>query len=214
MNVKVSGITNMKQLQQLDGLNVDFAGLIFYKPSPRYAVDNFDKKAIKKADLDIKTVGIFKNASYDEIMKAVEDYELDLVQFHGEESPELCEGISAELEVIKTFRIGDEDANAIDKMIKPFDEVCDYYLFDKAPKKGVGSEGKKFDWKKIGGAKIEKPFFLGGGIRPEDAALINSYKHPDFFAVDINSHFEKEPGNKDMSLILQFMHGLKQNKKL
>ena len=202
----------MKQMQQLDGLNVDFAGLIFYKPSPRFAGDKFAKGEIKKADLDIKTVGIFLNASYDEIMQTVEEYELDMVQLHGDESPDLCEDISGEIEVIKTFRIDNEDGKSIDKMISEYDAACDYYLFDKAPKKGLGSEGKKFDWKKIGDAKIEKPFFLCGGIRPEDSALIKSYKHPDFYAVDINSHFEKEPGTKDMSLILQFMHGLKLNK--
>jgi len=213
MNIKVSGITNMKQLQQLDGLNVDFAGLIFYKPSPRYAGDKFAKGEIKKADLDIKTVGIFQNAGYDEIMQTIETYQLDMVQLHGEESPDLCEEISGEIEVIKTFRIDEEkNGKAIDQLLKAYDEVCDYYLFDKAPKKGLGSEGKKFDWTKIGEAKIEKPFFLCGGIRPDDAALIKSYKHPDFYGIDLNSHFEKEPGIKDMSLILQFMHGLKLNK--
>lgn len=210
MNIKVTGVTSMKQLQQLDGMNIDFAGLIFYKPSPRFAGDKFTKKEIKKADLDIKTIGIFSNADYDDIMQAIDDFELDMVQLNGDESPELCESISDDIEVIKTFRI--DDGVSIDKMIKDYDEVCDYYLFDKAPKKGLGSEGKKFDWKKIGDAKIEKPFFLCGGIRPEDAALIKSYKHPDFYAVDLNSHFEKEPGIKDMALILQFMHGLKLNK--
>ncbi len=212
MNIKISGITSLKQLQQLDGLNIDFAGLIFYKPSPRFAGDKFAKSEIKNADLDIKTVGIFMNAEYDEIMNTVETFELDMVQLHGDESPALCEEISESIEVIKTFRLDNEDGKSIDKMLSEYDEVCDYYLFDKAPKKGVGSEGKKFDWKKIGEAKIEKPFFLCGGIRPDDAALIKKYKHPDFYGVDLNSHFEKEPGVKDMSLILQFMHGLKLNK--
>lgn len=212
MNIKVSGVTNMKQLQQLDGLNVDFAGLVFYKPSPRFAGGNFKKGEIKKADLDIKTIGIFSNAEYDEIMETIDTYELDMIQLNGDESPELCEELSESIEVIKTFRLDGENGKAIDKMIKDYDDACDYYLFDKAPRKGVGSEGKKFDWKKIGDAKIEKPFFLCGGIRPDDAALIKSYKHPDFYGIDLNSHFEKEPGVKDMSLILQFMHGLKLSK--
>lgn len=211
MNIKVSGVTSMKQLQQLDGLNVDFAGLVFFKPSPRYAGDKFTKGEIRKADLDVKTVGIFVNADYDFIMKTVEEHELDLVQLDGDESPALCEEISSEVELIKTFRIDDDQPGSIDRLIKEYDDACDYYLFDRASKKGVGSEGKKFDWKKIAGSKIEKPFFLCGGIGPDDAALIKKYDHPDFYGIDLNSHFEKQPGMPDMSLILQFMHSLKLN---
>lgn len=210
MNIKVNGITSMKQLQQLDGLNIDFAGLIFYKPSPRFAADKFSKKEIKQADLDIKTVGIFMNAAYDEIMQAIEDFELDLVQLDGDESPELCEQISSEVEVIKTFKIG--EGQSIDKTIKEYDDACDYYSFETAPKKGIGSNGEKFDWKLVSSSKIEKPFFLNGGIMPGDEELIKNFKHPDFYGIGLNSHFEKEPGVKDMALILQFMHGLKKLK--
>ncbi len=211
MNIKVSGITSMKQLQQLDGLNVDFAGLVFFKPSPRYAGDKFSKGEIKKADLDIKTVGSFVNADYDYIMKMIDEYELDLVQLDGDETPELCESISSEVEVIKSFKIDDEQTKSVEKLISEYDEVCDYYMFDRASKKGVGNEGKKFDWKKISESKIEKPFFLCGGIGLEDAVLIKKYEHPDFYGIDLNSHFEKQPGIPDMSLILQFMHNLKLN---
>lgn len=201
----------MKQLQQLDGLNVDFAGLIFYKPSPRFAGDRFKPGEIKTADLDTKTVGIFMNADYDEILQTVEKFGLDMVQLHGDESPELCEDLSGEIEVIKTFRI-EEGTSKLDSLLKNYDDACDYYLFDTAPKKGVGSEGKKFDWTKVTSAKIEKPFFLAGGIGPDDAVLIKNFRHPDLYGVDLNSHFEKEPGIKDMSLVLQFMHGLKKDR--
>ena len=68
---------------------------------------------------------------------------------------------------------------------------------------------EKFDWSKIGSAKIEKPFFLAGGIGPDDAALIKKLKHPDFYGVEINTHFEKSPGVKDMVLVLKFMHALR-----
>ena len=90
MNIKVCGITSMKQLQQLDGLEVDFAGLNFYKNSVNYVVDRISKSELLNADLDIKKVGIFVNADFDEIMQVVEDYNLDIVQLHGDESPHLC----------------------------------------------------------------------------------------------------------------------------
>jgi phosphoribosylanthranilate isomerase len=88
MNIKVCGITQLKQLQQLDGLNIDFAGLIFYKESPRYVVGKISKEELQSTDFDIKKVGVFVNAGYDEIMQTAEDYGLDVVQLHGEETPE------------------------------------------------------------------------------------------------------------------------------
>ena len=209
MNTKVCGITQLKQLQQLDGLDIDFAGLIFYKDSLRYAGDKIKKEDLKNSDFDLKKVGVFVNAGYDEIMKVVEDYGLDVVQLHGDETPELCGELSEDVEVIKAFKIGNNKAS-IDELVADYDEVCDYYLFDTSVEDGPeGGTGKKFDWKLISDARIEKPFFLSGGIGPEDVAKVKKFRHPDYYAVDINSKFEKEPGIKDMGLVLQFRQGLK-----
>lgn len=208
MNTKVCGITQLKQLQQLDGLDVDFAGLIFYKDSPRYVGDKIAAADLKNSDFDLKKVGVFVNADYDEIMQAVEDYGLDVVQLHGDESPELCEELSEEVEVIKAFKVKDSKAS-IDEMVADYDEVCDYYLFDTASSDLEGGTGKQFDWKLLTKAKIEKPFFLSGGIGVDDIARVKAFKHPDYYAVDINSKVEKEPGVKDMGLVLQFRQGLK-----
>jgi len=198
----------MKQLQQLDGLEIDFAGLIFYKESPRYIGEKISKKELKKADLDIKKVGVFVNPEMIDVLDAIDDYGLDAVQLHGDESPEMCEDLSSEVEVIKAFRItGDED---IDKLVAPYDAVCDYYLFDTGGlKESLGGTGKQFDWSILTKAKIEKPFFLSGGISPDDAVKVKAFKHPDFFGVDINSMFEKEPGVKDMGKVLQFREAMK-----
>lgn len=208
MNTKVCGITQLKQLQQLDGLDIDFAGLIFYKDSPRYVGDKIAAADLKNSDFDLKKVGIFVNADYDEIMQVVEDYGLDVVQLHGDESPELCEELSEEVEVIKAFKVKDSKTS-IDEMVADYDEVCDYYLFDTASSDLEGGTGKQFDWKLLTKAKIEKPFFLSGGIGVDDIAKVKAFKHPDYYAVDINSKVEKEPGVKDMGLVLQFRQGLK-----
>jgi phosphoribosylanthranilate isomerase len=209
MNIKVCGLTQLKQLQQLDALNVAFAGLIFHKDSPRYVVDKIAKDELKDADFDLKKVGVFVNADYDEIMQMIDDYGLDVVQLHGDESPELCEELSEEVEVIKAFSISDK-ITSIDDMIVDYDDVCDYYLFDTASKNGkVGGTGEKFDWKLVKKSKIEKPFFLSGGISLDDLELIKSFKHPDYFGVDVNSRFEKSPGIKDMALLLQLRQGIK-----
>lgn len=209
MNIKVCGITQLKQLQQLDGLNIDFAGLIFYKESPRYVVGKISKEELQSSDFDIKKVGVFVNAGYDEIIQTVEDYGLDVVQLHGNETPELCEQLSDDVEVIKAFSIG-ADTASIDELVADYDAVCDYYLFDTAGKDGaVGGTGTQFDWKLIKKNKIEKPFFLSGGISLDDVAKIKAFKHPDFIGIDVNSKFEKEPGVKDMALLLQLKQAMK-----
>jgi phosphoribosylanthranilate isomerase len=208
MNVKVCGLTTKKQLLQLEGLNVDYAGFIFDKNSPRYAGDTLDGEDLLGMDLDTMKVGVFVNADYEDVMEMVEKFELDLVQLHGNESPELCKELSEDVEVIKVFSI-DDSVTSIDELVAPYDNVCDYYLFDTKVGNASGGIGKKFDWTKIKNSKIEKPFFLSGGISPEDAALVKSFKHPDFFGIDVNSKFEKEPGVKDMGLILGFLKNLK-----
>ena len=208
MNIKVCGITQLKQLQQLDGLDIDFAGLIFYKDSPRYMGDKIPGKDLKNADFDLKKVGVFVNPEMIDVLDAIDEYGLEVVQLHGDESPEMCEDLSSEVEVIKAFRIsGDED---IDELVASYDAVCDYYLFDTGGlKESIGGTGKQFDWSILTRAKIEKPFFLSGGIGLDDVSKIKTFSHPDFYAVDINSKFEKEPGIKDMAAVLQFKQGLK-----
>ncbi len=208
MNIKVCGITQLKQLQQLEGLDIAFAGFIFDKDSPRYAEGKLDKKEVKKADYDLKKAGVFVNPSYTEILDAIEDYGLDVVQLHGEETPEFCSDLNEDIEVIKAFRI-DETTGSIDELVAPYDGACDYYLFDTKSADTKGGTGKQFDWSIIAKSKIEKPFFLSGGIGFADIAKIKAFKHPDFYGVDINSKVEKAPGEKDMALVLQFKLGMK-----
>jgi phosphoribosylanthranilate isomerase len=160
------------------------------------------------ADFDLKKVGVFVNPSLSEVIDAIDDYALDAVQLHGDEKPELCDDLSSVVEVIKAFRItGDEN---IDKLVAPYDEVCDYYLFDTGGlKESLGGTGQQFDWNILNKAKIEKPFFLSGGIGVEDAERVKAFKHPDLFGIDVNSKFETAAGVKDMSKVLQLKMAMK-----
>jgi phosphoribosylanthranilate isomerase len=200
MNIKVCGITQLKQLQQLDGLNIDFAGLDFQKGSERFVDDKIAADELKESDFDIKKTGVFKDAEMIDMLDAIDHYGLDVIQLDGDENTEVCADLSEEVEVIKTFNLGDGKLD-IDEMVADYDEVCDYYLFE--------NTAKKFDWKVLAKAKIEKPFFIGGTIGVEDAAAIKKIKHPDFYGININSRFEKEPGVKDMALILKLKQELK-----
>jgi phosphoribosylanthranilate isomerase len=210
MNIKVCGITTLKQLMQLDGMDIEFAGLIFCKDSPRYMADKIPSNELKSADPDIRKVGVFVNPTMDEVRSCVDEFELDIVQLHGDEPPQLCRKLAGEVELIKVFRMDNETENNIETLITPYDESCDYYLFDTAgPKETIGGRTQKFNWNKLLEARIEKPFFLSGDIGPEDAELLRSFSHPDLFAIDINSRFEKSPGVKEMSEILRFKQALK-----
>jgi phosphoribosylanthranilate isomerase len=211
MNIKVCGITSIEQLIQLDKLMVDYAGLIFDKNSYQCIDGKLLESEIQEADLDIKKVGVFTNDTIDNIKHQIDAFQLDLIQLNGFESPEFCKKLSKEIEVIKTFYIDDFDAAAINKMIHEYDEACDYYSFDSHSKNYKVGLTNSFDWKMIGKTSIEKPFFIGGGgIKPSDAPLMHSFKHPDFFGIDINHNFEKEPGLKDTALVLSFIRAVNQ----
>jgi phosphoribosylanthranilate isomerase len=92
--------------------------------------------------------------------------------------------------------------------LMPYLQSCDYFLFDtKSPQ--FGGTGQKFNWEKIRDYKYNVPFFLSGGIGPEDHALILEIHHPAMVAIDINSQFEIEPGLKNVSLVRNFIKRLK-----
>ena len=151
---------------------------------------------------------MFVNDSEEEIMKQVDDFGLDIVQLHGDETPTFCQRISDKIKVIKAFRISDQDTN-IDWLVKEYDEVCDYYLFDKGAPGLYGGTGQKFNWNLLQKAKISKPFFLSGGIDINDVEALRKIKHPFFYGVDINSKFEISPGVKDMDKVKKFVNELK-----
>lgn len=207
MKVKVCGNTDLEQLKELDYLKIDFAGIIFYEQSPRYALKKLNGHELKKLGLSITKVGVFVNAMEGEIMQRVDEFGLDMVQLHGDETASFCNRISDHIKVIKAFRITDFDTN-IDWLVSEYDEVCDYYLFDKGSAGLYGGTGKKFDWNLLEKATISKPFFLSGGIEKGDAQALKKFKHPFFYGVDVNSRFEISPGIKDMSLVKEFINDL------
>lgn len=205
MKIKVCGITQLEQLRQLQELGVDYAGLIFFEGSKRYAgeVLKEDREAIRS--LAIKRVGVFVNTELAVIRQAIADYGLSAVQLHGDETDEFCLELMDKVKVIKVFRIGGEVA--IDTLTEPFLNVCHYFLFD-TDTSSYGGSGKQFDWSVLREAAIGKPFFLSGGIGPSDVEKIRAFQHPFFYAVDVNSRFETEPGVKDLEKVKQFLNGL------
>ena len=210
MKLKVCGITQIQQLTQLDDLGVDYTGLIFYNRSVRYVLNKLKSKDVKQLNLSVEKVGVFVNASEEFINAQVELYGLDLVQLHGDETPAFCKHISNTVSVIKAFRITKYNEQNIDWMVKPYEEVCDYYLFDTNRKGAYGGTGEKFDWNILNNNIINKPFFLSGGISLADVEKVKAFRHPFLYAVDINSMVEIEPGIKDMEQVKMFVQELKE----
>ncbi len=174
MRVKVCGMTEIDQVKQLDAMGVDFAGFIFYPKSPRYVVRHLSGEQVKKAKLRLGKVGVFVNPAYDEVMRQVDSYGLDMVQLHGDETPRFCEQLANYITVIKVFRLGENDP--IDWIIRPYQDYCDMFLFD-TEGVGYGGTGKKFNWDVLKPARIDKLFFLSGGIEPGDVDRLKEFSH-------------------------------------
>ncbi len=204
-------MTDLEQVNQLNEMGVEFCGFIFYPKSPRYVFKHIPAVNIKKIKGNINKVGVFVNAYTEDILQTVDDCGLYLVQLHGDESPRECEKISDYVSVIKAFRLGEDD-NILWK-IKDYQEVVDMFLFD-TEGVGYGGTGKKFNWEALMDLNINKPFFISGGIQPEDVAALKKFSAnavgKDLFAVDVNSKFEISPGYKDMEKVRTFVSQLKQ----
>lgn len=210
MKLKVCGITQLQQLKELDEVGVDYAGIIFFERSERFALNKLMSKDVQKLKLSLKKVGVFVNASEEQIMSQIELYGLDLIQLHGDETPATCKHLSNFVQVIKVFRINQRNEQNIDWMIKPYEEFCDYYLFDTNRKGAYGGTGEKFNWEILHHNKINKPFFLSGGIGLEDVEKVNEFTHPFFYCIDVNSRIEIVPGEKDMAKVKAFKSLMKQ----
>jgi phosphoribosylanthranilate isomerase len=209
MRVKVCGMTQLDQIDRLEEIGATFAGMIFYPKSPRYVLRHLTTAQIKKEN-KINKVGVFVNASTDHVLQMVDECRLHMVQLHGDESPKYCEKIADYISVVKAFRLSDNDH--IEWMIKPYMGVCDMFLFD-TEGAGYGGTGKKFNWEILQGSTIGKPFFLSGGIHPDDTQKLKAFATEPvanaLFAIDINSKFEVSPGVKDMGRVKKFIEDLK-----
>lgn len=211
MRIKVCGMTSTEQVLQLDAMGVEFAGFIFYPKSPRYVYKFMPRPEVKKIKgKGINKVGVFVNATVEEVLQTVDDCGLHLVQLHGDETPKYCEKIANYVGVVKAFRLREED-NVLWK-VKDYMDIADMFLFD-TEGAGYGGTGKQFDWNILRGLQIGKPFFLSGGIGPDDAEKLGQFaKEPvakDLFSIDVNSKFESSPGVKEVEKLKTFVVSIK-----
>ncbi|WP_449405564.1 phosphoribosylanthranilate isomerase [Mariniflexile maritimum] len=228
MGLKVCGMKYQDNIKQVAALQPDYLGFIFYEKSAR----NFDLEYIPEIPKSIKKTGVFVDEDLEVVIEKIRLHDLQAVQLHGEESPEYClrlkrhyeevndDVISSietdyfdferksrndgKLEIIKVFSI--KDAFNFETL-KPYEAVCDYFLFDTKGKL-PGGNGYTFDWNVLSNYPSTKPFFLSGGIGLEEVDKLKEFIHNPVskccYAIDVNSKFETEPGLKNIELLRKF----------
>lgn len=182
----------------------DYMGFIFYDQSKR----NFEG-VIPKLPKGIKKTGVFVNEYLEIVVSLVEEYQLEAIQLHGDESVDYIKELKGHLpkvEIIKVFGIRDSFDFSI---LEPYLNEIDYFLFDTKGKER-GGNGVKFDWSVLKEYSYDKPFFLSGGIGLDDVAKVNEIKESGLpvYAVDINSRFETKPGIKNIKEVKSFKNKL------
>ncbi len=204
MQLKVCGMKQPQNIEDITALMPDYLGFIFYEKSKRYVGEDFDAALTNHLPKGIKKVGVFVNASLDYILAKVEKYGLDLVQLHGEETPEFCSinriafaknGLNTK--IIKVFSIGETFDFA---QLEPYKSHCDYFLFDTKGKE-KGGNGITFNWNVLAHYDNEKPFLLSGGLNLENIEKVKQLAHLNIVAIDVNSGFEIEPALKSVKKI-------------
>lgn len=204
MKLKVCGMKYPENIKAISALKPNFLGFIFYEKSERL----FEDKVIEISP-EIQKVGVFVNESPEKITQKIQEFQLDIVQLHGDETPKDCEKLkqlNPEIKIWKAFALSEEfDFGELENY-----EVVDAFLLD-TKGKNYGGNGVKFNWEILKNYNSEKEIILSGGISMEDVPLIFELQKeiPQIQTIDINSRFEIEPGLKNLELVKEFYEKLK-----
>lgn len=194
MKIKVCGIKYPEQLKDLQSLAPDYLGFIFAKKSPRFLTLNEEAVDLIR-NVKFNKVGVFVNASINEIEEYAEKLDLQFIQLHGDETQQMIDLLQKKHKVIKVFKVDEEfDFSTCQEY------QSDLFLFDTKGKLD-GGNGTKFNWNLLEKYDLPTPFLLSGGISLKDLTAINGIEHPGLHGIDINSGFEIRPGLKNIALV-------------
>jgi phosphoribosylanthranilate isomerase len=206
LKIKVCGMRDSENISGVAATLPDYLGFIFYPKSKRFVGIEPSSEVLAIVPDTIKKVGVFVDETPEKVLETVQNWNLDVVQLHGNESPEYCQKIGeSEITVFKAFSV--DDQFDFEKLTQ-YSGVCDYFLFDT---KGQlpGGTGQKFNWQLLENYKGDVPFFLSGGIGPDDLEAVLNFSHPQLFGIDINSGFEISPALKDVEKVKTFISGIR-----
>jgi len=202
IKVKICGITNLEDALNSVKAGCNALGFVFYRKSPRYITPDKASRIIKHLPSDILKMGVFVNAEEKTIKRIARLCSLDMLQFHGNESPEFCKKFKG-YKIIKAFRVKDR--------IK-LENLLNYkifaYLFDTFVKSKMGGTGKKFNWVLVRNLKgLRKPIFLSGGLNAKNVKEAIRQVRPNW--LDVSSSVEIKPGKKDPKKVKEFIEAAK-----
>ena len=203
MIIKVCGMRDAENIRAVEALGIDLMGFIFWKPSSRYVGE-------KPAYLpeNCRRAGVFVDAPVEDILAAVEDFRLDVLQLHGHETPEAIAALKERvpgIDIVKSLAI----AEAADlELAAAYESVCDAFLFDTKGRL-PGGNGSQFDWSVLQRYEGRLPFLLSGGIGRGDERRIREFDVPGCIGIDLNSRFESAPGMKDVKSLKTFIETIR-----
>jgi phosphoribosylanthranilate isomerase len=197
VRVKICGITRLQDLHAACDAGADALGFVFYEKSPRHVTLASAAALLRELPPFVQSVGLFVNAEPAFIESVLQAVPLDLLQFHGDETPADC--VRFGRPYIKAVRVNRE--TDLLKCAADFDAACGLLLDAWVP--GVpGGTGERFDWTLIP-TNLPKPVILSGGLTPDNVAEAVQRVHP--WAVDVSSGVEISKGIKDAHKIAQFI---------
>ena len=199
--IKVCGMREPGNIREVESLEIDLLGFIFYPGSSRYVGDSCESADAIRGCTKPK-VGVFVNEPIEIILERAARCRLDLIQLHGDETPSLCHDLrKLGYTVIKALSISSKD-----DFVKTdyYTDCCDYYLFD-TKCIGYGGSGQRFDWALLDEYKGNTPFILSGGLTCDCIDDLRQINHDEFAGIDINSGFEISPAIKDTGKLKSFI---------
>ena len=197
--IKVCGMREAENIREAEALGIDWMGFIFWPQSSRYVAERPTYLPTR-----CKRVGVFVDEQIEQVRHIAEDYALDIIQLHGNESPEYARTLGGRT-LIKAFNIATADDLS---QTRPYEGLVDLFLFD-TKGRAVGGNGEKFDWTVLNAYQGATPFLLSGGIGPDDAERIRAFRHPRCIGIDLNSRFEVSPAFKDVDLLREFVKNIR-----
>ena len=199
--VKICGLTNAPDASAALEAGADVLGFVFYEASPRHVSVREAAKIIRELPPFAVKAGVFVDASEDLVMRAIGDCGLNLLQFHGNETPEYCTQFG--LMSMKAFRVRDSQSLKILPTYSTEAWLLDAFVADKA-----GGTGERFNWDlAVEAVKFGRPVFLAGGLTPGNVAEAVRKVRP--YGVDVSSGVEAEPGKKDHQKVREFIKAAK-----
>ena len=196
--IKICGLTSLKDALLAQRLGAGITGFIF-APSPRRVYPEKAKAIIKKLKPRVLKAGIFVNEEAGRVNSIIKELKLNIAQFSGDESPAYLKKIKNAL-IFRAIRVG--TLAGLKKQVKLYEKSADAFVLDTYKKDSYGGTGKTFDWKIVKKARINKPFFVAGGLTPEN--VLSAVRAAEPYGVDVSSGVEKKPGVKDRGKMVKF----------